>query len=139
LEVGNSDMRKLKLLKVILQPVFVLDDGVYLTEQLTDPVEVPASSWPAFAKEGFAQNIHVLEKQINSTHVDKEKPQKLRLLKVTVQSIFIIDDGENITEQSTQPVTIASSGWEQFATERFEQEVNRLYADFEKDSQKGKA
>lgn len=43
---------KLRLLKVVVQPVFVLDDGDSLTEQTADPIVVPGGEWRSFADEG---------------------------------------------------------------------------------------
>jgi len=40
--------RRLRLVKVIVQAVFVEDDGEYLHELVTDPVEVAAAEWPSF-------------------------------------------------------------------------------------------
>lgn len=40
---------RLRLLKVLVQPVFVLDDGDTLTEQPADPFTVPAAGWRGFA------------------------------------------------------------------------------------------
>ncbi len=57
-------MTKLRLLKVIVQPVFVLDDGETLIEQAGQPVEVPASEWPTFATGAFAEGFNALRQQI---------------------------------------------------------------------------
>lgn len=43
---------KLRLLKVIVQPVFILDDGDTITEQVADAFTVPAGEWRAFADAG---------------------------------------------------------------------------------------
>jgi hypothetical protein len=39
-------MAKLRLVKVIIQPVFVIDDGDTLIENVAKPVEVSAALWP---------------------------------------------------------------------------------------------
>lgn len=57
-------MTKLRLLKVIVQPVFVLDDGEILTEQVGQAVEVSASEWPTFATGSFAEGFEGLRRQI---------------------------------------------------------------------------
>lgn len=41
---------QLRLLKVVVQPVYVLDDGETLTEQPAQPATIPAKDWPSFAK-----------------------------------------------------------------------------------------
>lgn len=57
-------MPKLRLLKVIVQPVFVLDDGESLTEQVAEPVAVPPSEWPTYPTEGFARGVAALSEQL---------------------------------------------------------------------------
>jgi hypothetical protein len=57
-------MAKLRLLKVIVQPVFVVDDGETLTERITEPVVVPASEWPTYPTEGFARGFEALRKEV---------------------------------------------------------------------------
>ena len=56
--------RKLRLLKVVVQPVFVVDDGENLVEQAADPIVVPASAWPTYANEGFARSVEALREQV---------------------------------------------------------------------------
>lgn len=56
-------MRKLRLLKVITQAVFVVDDGETLVEQPTQPIEVPAAEWPTFATRRFAEGVEQLRQQ----------------------------------------------------------------------------
>ncbi len=55
---------KLRLLKVICQPVFVLDDGETLIEQVAEPVVVPAAEWPSYPTEAFAQSFATLREQV---------------------------------------------------------------------------
>lgn len=56
---------KLRLLKVICQPVFVVeDDNGELTEQVAEPVVVPAASWPTYPTEGYAQSFEILRQQV---------------------------------------------------------------------------
>lgn len=57
-------MSKLRLLKVIVQPVFVIDDGESLAEQPAQPVEVSASEWPTFASGRFAEGFEQLRAQV---------------------------------------------------------------------------
>ena len=45
---------RLRLLKVIVQPVFVLEDGDALTEQVADAFTVGAVDWRGFADAGGA-------------------------------------------------------------------------------------
>lgn len=55
---------KLRLLKVICQPVFVLDDGESLIEQTAQPVVVPAHEWPTYATSGFMESFETLRRQV---------------------------------------------------------------------------
>ncbi len=55
---------KLRLLKVICQPVFVLDDGETLVEQPAQPVVVPAHEWPTYPTTAFAESFEQLRRQV---------------------------------------------------------------------------
>ncbi len=57
---------KLRLLKVICQPVFVLDDGENLVEQTAEPVVVTAAEWPTYATEAFARSFDTLRTQVET-------------------------------------------------------------------------
>lgn len=52
-----------RLLKVIVQPVFIVDDGE-LIEVPADPVSVPAKAWPDYPTTGFATAFEALKDQI---------------------------------------------------------------------------
>lgn len=65
---------KLRLLKVIVQPVFVLDDGETLTEQAGQPVEVSAADWPTFANGPFAEGFETLRRQIEGSPAPPPDP-----------------------------------------------------------------
>ncbi|MDQ3897237.1 MAG: hypothetical protein M3326_08375, partial [Actinomycetota bacterium] len=59
--------KRLRLLKVIVQPVFVLDDDeIGLTEHVAQPVEVPAHEWPTYAAERFVSSFRALQQQMES-------------------------------------------------------------------------
>lgn len=58
--------KRLRLLKVIVQPVFVLDDGEELTELTTDPVIVAARDWPDYANTTFAESVADLREQFDA-------------------------------------------------------------------------
>lgn len=57
---------KLRLLKVIVQPVFVLDDGEGLVEQIAQPVSVNPLDWPGYATGPFADELAKLKEQVAS-------------------------------------------------------------------------
>lgn len=49
---------KLRLVKVAVQPVFVLDDGESIIEvPLEEAVVIPASEWPTYSSERFPREV----------------------------------------------------------------------------------
>ena len=46
-----------RLLKVIVQPVFIADDGEHLSELVVEPVTVSAAEWPTYPIEGFQRAL----------------------------------------------------------------------------------
>jgi hypothetical protein len=61
---------KLRLVKVVVQPHFVLDDGETLTEQVAEAVTVPASDWPTYATKQFRESVELLEESLNRSPAD---------------------------------------------------------------------
>jgi hypothetical protein len=61
-------MPKLKLVKVLVQPVFVLDDGENVTELDHPPVAIPAAEWPTYSGERFPREVKAWQKQIDQEH-----------------------------------------------------------------------
>lgn len=57
-------MPKLRLLKVLVQPVFVIDDGETLSEQSAEAIVVSPVDWPTYPTEAFARSFAVLREQI---------------------------------------------------------------------------
>lgn len=46
----TANQPRLRLLKVVVQPTYVLDDGETLTEQQTQgAIAIPAKDWPSWA------------------------------------------------------------------------------------------
>lgn len=62
--VALMNRPRLRLLKVICQPVFVIDDGEVLIEQTAEPVTVSAADWPTYATVGFLQAVSRLEQML---------------------------------------------------------------------------
>lgn len=48
-------------------------------------------------------------------------PKKLRLISVTLQPEFVLDDGENLTPVQTESVKVLGAEWEDFAQKGFKQ------------------
>lgn len=58
-------MRKLRLVKVFVQPVFVLDDGETITEIEHPPVAIPATDWPTYSGERFPAEVAAWQAQLD--------------------------------------------------------------------------
>lgn len=56
-------MKRLRMLHVVLQPVFVVDDGDDLTPLPVAPITIPAAQW-ANVVETFADGVAALREQI---------------------------------------------------------------------------
>lgn len=63
-------MRKLRLVKVVVQPVFVIDDGETLTELPVEPVLVSGAEWATYIETRWPQAVHALEQKINAPSSD---------------------------------------------------------------------
>lgn len=50
-------MAKLRLVKVAVQPFFVLDDGESITEVEHQATVIPASEWPTYSSERFPREV----------------------------------------------------------------------------------
>jgi len=59
-------MSKLRLLKVIVQPVFAVDDGETLTETPAEPVVVTAEDWPTYPTTQFIEAFNALQAQLDT-------------------------------------------------------------------------
>ena len=57
--------KRLRLVKVVVHPILVVDDGETLTEFRNQPSEVPAAQWPQFP-ERLKRDIAEAEAQINA-------------------------------------------------------------------------
>ena len=61
--------KRVRLVKVICQPVLVIDDGDTLLEQVAEPIAVPASELGAFP-ERLAADLVAHEQQVNAEPED---------------------------------------------------------------------
>ncbi len=59
-------MSKLRLLKVIVQPVFAVDDGETLTETPAEPVVVKPEDWPTYPTTQFIEAFSALQAQLDT-------------------------------------------------------------------------
>lgn len=58
-------MKRLRLVKVLVQPVFVLDDGETIEELEHPPMVIPAAEWPTYSSERFPRETEAWERQLN--------------------------------------------------------------------------
>jgi len=56
---------RLRLIKVHVQPVFVLDDGENLTEVTHATTTIPAAEWPTYSSERFPRELEAWQAQID--------------------------------------------------------------------------
>lgn len=68
---GGGLMPKLRLVKVIVQPVFVLDDGENVTEIEHAPVAIPAAEWSTYSSERFPAEVATWQAAIDA---ENEQP-----------------------------------------------------------------
>lgn len=59
-------MKKLRLIKVLVQPHFVLDDGEVIEEIEHPVITIPASEWPTYSSDRFSDEVENWEKELNS-------------------------------------------------------------------------
>ena len=59
-------MSRLRLIKVIVQPVFVLDDGENIAEVEHAAVVIPASEWPTYSAERFPREVATWQARIDA-------------------------------------------------------------------------
>lgn len=68
-------MPKISLLKVIVQPVFVLVDGENVTELEHPAVAIPAAEWPSYSGERFPAEVKAWQKELDAQNTEPRKPR----------------------------------------------------------------
>lgn len=71
-------MPKLRLIKVLVQPVFVLDHGDRIEEVEHQPVMIPADEWPTYSGERFPRELKAWQKQIDAEHAKQNGNRQQR-------------------------------------------------------------
>jgi hypothetical protein len=69
-----------------------------------------------------------------SEDMQARKPQ-IRLVKVIVQPVFVLDDGEHIIEIEHQPTMIPAVEWPTYSSERFPREVKEWQAQLDRENE----
>jgi hypothetical protein len=65
--MADTKKPELRLLKVVVQPVMVVDDGTTLQEVPVDPIVVPANEWPTYPTNRFQEQLKALQQQLAET------------------------------------------------------------------------
>ena len=60
---------KLRLVKVVVQPIFVLDDGEHITELEHPAVAIPAEDWPNYSNDRFPREVDEWQARIDAEYV----------------------------------------------------------------------
>jgi hypothetical protein len=58
--------KQLRLVKVVVQPIFVIDDGDTITEVEHPAMVIPAADWPGYSGERFPAEVAAWQKQIDA-------------------------------------------------------------------------
>jgi hypothetical protein len=67
-------MRRLRLVKVAVQPVFVIDDGESI-EEVEHPVTViPAAEWPTYSGERFPREMSAWQAELDREDASEVLP-----------------------------------------------------------------
>lgn len=67
-------MPKLRLIKVLVQPVFVLVDDETVTEVEHAVIAVPALEWPTYSSERFPTEVEAWQAQIDAESGGVKRP-----------------------------------------------------------------
>jgi hypothetical protein len=59
-------VRRVRLVEVHVQPVFVIDDGENLSPTTHDVVVIPANEWPTYSNERFPREVKQWEERLNN-------------------------------------------------------------------------
>jgi hypothetical protein len=57
---------KLRLIKVLVQPVLVLDDGETIEEVEHPAIVIPADEWPTYSSERFPREIEEWQARLDA-------------------------------------------------------------------------
>lgn len=61
---------KVRLVKVLVQPVFILDHGTHIEEVDHPTTVIPASEWPTYSSERFPREVEEWQARLDA---DTEK------------------------------------------------------------------
>lgn len=64
---------RLRLVKVVVQPFFVVDDGESITEVEHQPTVIPASEWPTYSSGRFEIEVEEWQSRLDSENEEDSK------------------------------------------------------------------
>lgn len=67
-------MPELRLVKVVVQPVFILDHGTHVSEVEHPPVVIPAEEWPTYSSERFPREVQEWQQRIDAEEATADPP-----------------------------------------------------------------
>jgi hypothetical protein len=73
---GEHPNGKLRLVKVQVQPLFVLDDGETITEVEHGATVIPAGEWPTYSSERFPREVKTWQAQLDREGGPKSSPNR---------------------------------------------------------------
>ena len=67
---------RLRLVKVVVHPVFVLDDGKSITEIEHQATVIPAADWPTYSSERFPREVEAWQARLDQEHEPETRPNR---------------------------------------------------------------
>lgn len=67
--------KRIRLVKVAVQPFFVLDDGENITEIEHGATVIPANEWPAYSSERFPAEVKAWQAQLDAEAAGQPAPR----------------------------------------------------------------
>lgn len=68
-EANGHGRKRIRLLKAVVQLVFVVDDDDNLIERVAEPVVVPAGQWPSWATDQYPALLAQLQQELDEQKV----------------------------------------------------------------------
>jgi hypothetical protein len=67
---------RIRLLKVLVQPVFVIDHGDHIEEIDHPQTVIPAHEWPTYSGERFPRELAEWQAKLDAEAAEKPKPNR---------------------------------------------------------------
>jgi hypothetical protein len=66
-------VKKVRIVKVLVQPVVVIDDGETIEEFDHPVMAIPAAEWPTYSSERFPREVTEWEQRLNQEKADGDE------------------------------------------------------------------